>query len=55
MCRVDVVLGYLDPGSGSLILQVLVGGVAAVGVAARMWWGSVKDRLRPGRKQASSE
>ncbi|HEY7070910.1 MAG TPA: hypothetical protein VH479_12385 [Acidimicrobiales bacterium] len=26
---------YLDPGSGSLIASALVGGVAAVGVAAR--------------------
>ncbi|HEX6420429.1 MAG TPA: hypothetical protein VFZ77_18150 [Acidimicrobiales bacterium] len=27
--------GYLDPGSGSLIASVLVGGVAAAGVAAK--------------------
>ena len=28
-------IAYLDPGSGSLIASALVGGVAAVGVAAR--------------------
>jgi len=28
------ILAYLDPGSGSMILQLLAGGVAAVGVAA---------------------
>jgi hypothetical protein len=28
-------LAYLDPGSGSLIASVLVGGVAAAGVAAK--------------------
>jgi hypothetical protein len=27
---------YIDPGSGSLILQVLVGGVAAVAVMAKV-------------------
>jgi predicted kinase len=31
----QVTLAYLDPGSGSLIASVLVGGVAAAGVAAK--------------------
>ena len=35
------VLAYLDPGSGSMILQLLAGGVAAVGVAAKMYWRRV--------------
>ncbi len=29
---------YLDPGSGSVLLQVLLGGFAAVGVIARLFW-----------------
>jgi hypothetical protein len=29
---------YLDPGSGSMLLQALVGGVAAVAVAAKFYW-----------------
>jgi hypothetical protein len=29
---------YLDPGSGSLLLQLLAGGVAAVAVAGRFYW-----------------
>ncbi len=32
------VLAYLDPGSGSVLLQVLLGGFAAVGVMARLFW-----------------
>jgi len=28
---------YLDPGSGSMILQVLLGGVAAIGVAIKIF------------------
>lgn len=28
-------IAYLDPGSGSIIASLLVGGVAGVGVAAR--------------------
>lgn len=34
----DPQLGYLDPGSGSMILQVVAGGVAAVAVGAKFYW-----------------
>ena len=29
---------YLDPGSGSMLLQALLGGVAALGVITRLYW-----------------
>ena len=29
---------YLDPGTGSMILQILVGGVAGLAVAGRFYW-----------------
>jgi hypothetical protein len=35
------VLAYLDPGSGSMILQILAGGVAAVAVTAKLYWNRV--------------
>ncbi len=31
-------LGYIDPGSGSFILQVIVGAVLGASVAAKMYW-----------------
>jgi hypothetical protein len=31
-------LAYLDPGSGSMILQAVVGGLAAAGVMAKLYW-----------------
>ena len=31
-------LAYLDPGSGSMILQAVVGGVAAVAVMGKLYW-----------------
>ncbi len=37
---------YLDPGSGSMILQILAGGVAAVAVTARLYWGRLLKLLR---------
>jgi hypothetical protein len=29
---------YLDPGSGSMIVQLLLGGVAGVAVLIRLYW-----------------
>jgi hypothetical protein len=40
------VLAYLDPGSGSMILQILAGGVAAVAVTAKLYWNRVLKFLR---------
>ena len=37
---------YLDPGSGSMMLQVLLGGFTAVGVAAKLYWNRVTAFLR---------
>jgi hypothetical protein len=31
-------LAYFDPGSGSMLVQVLVGGVAGLAVFARFLW-----------------
>jgi len=30
--------GYLDPGSGSMVLQVLLGGAAALIVILKLYW-----------------
>jgi hypothetical protein len=34
---------YVDPGSGSMLLQLLLGGVAGVAVAIRMYWHRVRS------------
>ena len=39
-------LAYLDPGSGSMILQILAGGIAAVAVTAKLYWNRVLKFLR---------
>ena len=38
--------GYLDPGSGSMLLQIILGGVAAVGVTAKLTWRRLLRTLR---------
>jgi hypothetical protein len=36
---------YLDPGSGSFILQLLVAGILGGLVAIRMYWSKIKARF----------
>ena len=37
---------YLDPGSGSMLLQILLGGFAAFGVIAKLYWHRVASFFR---------
>lgn len=37
---------YLDPGSGSMLLQVVLGGAAALAVALRLAWQRISAALR---------
>ena len=34
---------YLDPGSGSLLLQILLGGLAGIGVLAKLYWHRIRE------------
>jgi len=47
MCgRVPDVLAYLDPGTGSMLVQLIVGGFAAAGVAVKLYWRRLMRLLR---------
>ncbi len=37
-----VAYAYLDPGSGSMLLQLLLGGVTGVAVIFKLYWQRVK-------------
>jgi hypothetical protein len=39
-------LAYLDPGSSSMIVQLIAGGTAAVAVALRLFWHRILRFLR---------
>ncbi|MDH3787519.1 MAG: hypothetical protein OES53_03035 [Xanthomonadales bacterium] len=41
----EPVLAYLDPGTGSMMLQVILGGIAAVGVALKLYWHKLRVAL----------
>jgi len=35
-------LPYLDPGSGSFLIQLAIAALLGLGVAARAYWGKIK-------------
>ena len=37
---------YLDPGAGSMVLQLLLGGTAAAGVLVKLFWHNLTMRFR---------
>ena len=52
------IFAYLDAGSGSMIVQLLLGGFAAVVVTFKLWWRRLLRFLRlrpaePGENEAS--
>lgn len=34
--------GYIDPGTGSLIIQSIIGAIAAIGVTMKLYWHKLK-------------
>ena len=40
------VAAYLDPGSGSMLVQLLLGGVAGAAVVMKLGWERFKDMFR---------
>lgn len=46
---------YIDPGSGSVLLQLILGGIAGIGVVAKLYWGRAKERYRSLFGKANNE
>jgi hypothetical protein len=44
---------YLDPGTGSMLLQVILGGVAAVGVALKLFWHKIRVAVGLSKRPAA--
>jgi hypothetical protein len=45
LVMVDAARAYVDPGSGSLLLQILLGGVAGVIVLVKYYWHRLRRLL----------
>ena len=42
---------YIDPGSGSIILQALLGALAAAGVSISIYWNKLKDFFKKNKNK----
>jgi hypothetical protein len=49
------VYGYLDPGSGSFILQLIIGGGIAALYTIKTYWGKITSFVRHSKKNNDDE
>lgn len=48
-------LPYIDPGTGSMLLQVILGGIAAAVVGLKVFWGRLLAFFRIRRRDEESK
>ncbi len=46
---------YIDPGTGSLLLQGVLAAIASIAVAAGVFWERIKSFLRPYRRTSRDD
>lgn len=46
---------YLDPGTGSILLQLLLGGIAGVWTFSKLYWARIKAKFSFGKNATSNE
>ena len=49
-----MIFAYLDPGSGSLLLQALLGGLAGIAVAFKAWRARISGKAAAGVDRVES-
>ena len=47
--------GYIDPGTGSVIVQMIIGGLVGVGIAVKVFWYRIKSALSPSFKRNNGD
>tara|TARA_Y100001936_G_scaffold86195_1_gene84460 strand:+ start:5945 stop:6172 length:228 start_codon:yes stop_codon:yes gene_type:complete len=47
--------GYIDPGTGSVIVQMIIGGLVGVGIAVKVFWFRIKSALSPSFKKNNND
>lgn len=45
---------YLDPGSGSMLIQIILGAVLGVGVLVRVFWANIKGFFTKDKKSTET-
>jgi len=46
---------YIDPGSGSIIIQAILGGIAAVGTTVTIYWSKIKKFFSKNKKNSTDD
>ena len=42
---------YLDPGTGTIFIQVILGAIVGVGITLKIYWYKVKEKILQMRKK----
>ena len=50
-----MIILYLDPGSGSFLLQLLIAGVAGLGIAIGASWSKIKKFFKKGKTSTEED
>jgi hypothetical protein len=50
-----MILIYLDPGSGSFLLQLLIAAIAGLTIAVGSQWSKIKRLLNKNKKKAETD
>ena len=37
---------YIDPGSGSVIIQIIIGGLVGIGITIKIYWHKIKFKVQ---------
>lgn len=46
---------YLDPGSGSVVIQALIGALVGVGITLKVYWAKIKYSISNKRNKINDE
>jgi len=44
-------LAYIDPTAGGLLVQLVLGGIAGIGVLVKLYWDKLTGRFKKGPKE----
>lgn len=42
---------YIDPGTGSIVIQVIIGGLVGFGITLKIYWHKLKEKIFSVRKK----
>ena len=51
----SLVIAYLDPGTGSIIIQAVVAGLVGALALGRMYWSKIKSLVGKGEPKSGDE